>query len=159
MAKTDLPYRPNVGIVIFNDEGLALVGERLDNLGAWQYPQGGVDEGEDWDAAARRELAEETGITNAEFIFESPDFLYYDFPPSLKIPRMTDRYRGQKQKWFLGYWNHPPETANLKTHKQEFARVKFLPMAEATNQIVTFKRQIYAELERLFLPKIHDYLA
>lgn len=156
---SQLPYRPNVGIVIFNAHGTVLVGERLDNPGAWQYPQGGVDEGEDWEAAAKRELAEETGIVGADFIFESPDFLYYDFPPSLKIPRMTDRYRGQQQKWFLGFWNHPAEMANLKTHKQEFARVKFLPMAEATNQIVSFKRQIYAELERLFLPRIHGYLS
>lgn len=154
----ELPYRPNVGIVVFNNDGFTLVGERLDHRGAWQYPQGGVDAGEDFTAAARRELHEETGVTDAEFIFETPDFLYYDFPPSLVIPRMTDRYRGQKQKWYLAYWNHPVEKANLKTHTQEFARVMFMPMAEATNQIVPFKRSIYAELERLFLPQMHDYL-
>lgn len=158
MEKSALPYRPNVGIVVFNKEGLTLVGERLDHLGAWQYPQGGVDEGEDFAAAARRELAEETGITDAEFIFETPDFLYYDFPTNLSIPRMTDRYRGQKQKWYLAWWNYPVSRANLKTHTQEFARVAFMPMAEATNQIVPFKRDIYAELERIFLPKIDDYL-
>lgn len=153
----ELPYRQNVGIVVFNSEGLALVGERLDNRGAWQYPQGGVDEGEEFEVAARRELYEETGV-RAEFIATSAGFLYYDFPPTLVIPRMTDRYRGQKQMWYLAYWNQPPEAADLKTHTQEFARVTFMPMADATNQIVPFKRAIYAELERQFLPKIHDYL-
>lgn len=153
-----LPYRPNVGIVIFNSEGLALVGERLDNRGAWQYPQGGVDDGEDFDYAARRELSEETGIRDAEFVTSIKEFLYYEFPSTLKIPHMTDRYRGQKQKWYLAYWNHPAEHANLKTHKQEFARVQFMPMADITNQIVAFKREIYTELERQFLPKINAYL-
>ena len=114
--------------------------------------------GEDFAEAARRELHEETGIQDADFIFETPGFLYYDFPPSLKIPRMTDRYRGQQQKWYLAYWNHPAESANLKTHTQEFARVQFMPMAEATNQIVPFKRDIYKALEREFLPLIDDFL-
>jgi putative (di)nucleoside polyphosphate hydrolase len=154
-----LPYRPNVGIVVFNKDGLTLVGERLDHLGAWQYPQGGVDEGEDFAAAARRELHEETGILDAEFIYEAPDFLYYDFPATLKIERMTDRYRGQKQRWYLAWWDFPVAMANLKTHTQEFASVKFMPMAEATNQIVPFKHAIYEELERLFLPRIHDHLS
>lgn len=153
-----LPYRPNVGIVVFNADGLVLVGERLDNRGAWQYPQGGVDEGEDFDYAARRELSEETGIRDAEFVATMKEFLYYDFPATLKIPRLTDRYRGQKQKWFLAHWNHPPAHANLKTHKQEFARVQFMPMADATNQIVQFKKMIYTELERQFLPKMNAYL-
>ncbi|HRP68110.1 MAG TPA: RNA pyrophosphohydrolase [Turneriella sp.] len=153
-----LPYRPNVGIVVFNKEGLTLVGERLDNPGAWQYPQGGVDAGEEFVVAAQRELAEETGIRDALFIFEAPELLYYNFPEGLVIPQMTDRYRGQMQKWYLAYWNHPTNDTNLHTHTQEFARVAFRPMAEATNQIVPFKRTIYAALERLFLPKIQQFL-
>ncbi|MBS0616864.1 MAG: RNA pyrophosphohydrolase [Spirochaetes bacterium] len=167
------PYRPNVGIVVFNREGLTLVGERLDNRGAWQYPQGGVDAGENFDAAVRRELAEETGIhlhieqknTNseqsphdAELLFTAPEFLYYDFPPDLVIPGMTDRYCGQQQRWHLAYWDEPATHANLKTHTQEFASVRFMPMALVTEQIVPFKRAIYAELERLFLPKMRQYL-
>jgi putative (di)nucleoside polyphosphate hydrolase len=157
-SESTLPYRPNVGVVVFNADGLVLVGERLDNRGAWQYPQGGVDEAEEFATAARRELREETGITDAEFIAESADFLYYDFPPSLSIPRLTDRYRGQKQRWYLAYWDHSVEDTDLKTHTQEFAQVKFMPMAEITNQIVPFKRDIYREIERQFLPQMHDHL-
>lgn len=158
MPAHNLPYRPNVGIVVFNADGLVLVGERLDNPGAWQYPQGGVDAGEDFDAAARRELHEETGIKNADFIATTNDLLYYDFPPDLIIPGLTDRYAGQKQRWFLAYWNHPADEADLKTHTQEFARVQFMPMADATNQIVPFKRNIYEQLEREFLPLMHAHL-
>lgn len=154
----ELPYRPNVGIVVFNAAGLTLVGERLDNPGSWQFPQGGVDAGEDFEAAARRELYEETGIQDADFIASTKDFLYYDFPPTLVVPGLSDRYRGQKQRWYLAWWNHPAEAANLKVHTQEFGRVVFLPMANVTNQIVPFKRDIYNALEREFLPKIAEYL-
>lgn len=159
MPEKNLPYRPNVGIVVFNDAGEALVGERLDNPGAWQYPQGGVDEGESFDAAARRELYEETGIAVDAFVAVTSDFLYYDFPPDLVIPGLTNRYAGQKQRWYLAYWNHPAESADLKTHTQEFARVRFMPMAEATNQIVPFKRDIYQALEREFLPLMQNFLS
>lgn len=158
VANHALPYRPNVGIVVFNASGLTLVGERLDNPGAWQYPQGGVDDGEEFEAAARRELHEETGIEIDNFVAATAEFLYYDFPHDLVIPGLTNRFSGQKQRWYLAYWNHPAESANLKTHTQEFARVQFMPMAEATNQIVPFKRDIYKALEREFLPLIDDFL-
>jgi len=76
------PYRPNVGIMLINDKGEILIGERNDIPGAWQMPQGGIEEGEDIIAAARRELGEETGIASAltDFIKRTNDWLYYDYP-------------------------------------------------------------------------------
>jgi len=95
---------------------------------------------------------------DAELLFTAPDFLYYDFPPDLVIPGMTDRYCGQKQRWHLAFWDEPATHTNLKTHTQEFASMRFMPMAMVTDQIVPFKRAIYAELERLFLPRMREYL-
>ena len=150
-------YRPNVGIVVFNRKGLALGGERLDNLGSWQYPQGGIDEGEDPLLAMHRELYEETGIRTFEPVAESNEWLTYDFPEWLKIKGMTDRYRGQKQKWYLVFIDDESQI-DLHTHTPEFARVEFIPMAEMTNQIIEFKKAIYRQLEELFLPEIERFL-
>lgn len=173
----DLPYRPNVGIVLFNHQGLTLVGERLDNKGSWQYPQGGVDAGEDEDAAACRELHEEVGITlvlensrrivsrsherpepTAEIVYRLPELLDYDFAPTLHVPGLTDRYRGQRQRWYLAYWDHGTRDADLRTHTQEFGRVAFLPMDEVARQIVSFKKAIYAKLAEEFAPRIDAFL-
>jgi len=150
-------YRPNVGIVVFNSKGFVLGGERLDNLGSWQYPQGGIDEGEDPLSAMRRELFEETGIHKFELIAESPEWLTYDFPAWLKIKGMTDRYRGQKQKWYLVHIDDASQI-DLQTHTPEFARVEFMAMAEMTNQIIEFKKKIYIQLEALFLPAMEQFL-
>ena len=57
-----LPYRPCVGVVLANAAGLVFSGERADYPGAWQMPQGGIDNGEDPRDAALRELEEETGL-------------------------------------------------------------------------------------------------
>ena len=103
---SDLPYRPNVGAVLFNRDGLVFVARRADMpnaegpAGGWQLPQGGIDEGEDPRTAVLRELEEEIGTRKAEVIGEHPDWLTYDLPPNLLGIAWRGRYRGQRQRWF-----------------------------------------------------------
>lgn len=151
------PYRKNVGIVVFNSKGEVLVGERLNLPGAWQFPQGGVDEGEELLFAAQRELYEEVGIKDAKFVFEYPEWLSYDFPPDLKIPQ-AEKYRGQTQKWFLFYWDNSPEECNLEVHEREFNSVKFMPLEDTINYVAPFKREVYKKIIEGFKNVIKLYL-
>ena len=66
-------YRKNVGVVVFNAKGLVLLGNRISHRSSWQFPQGGMDDNEDPLVAAKRELYEEVGIDNAEFVYERSD--------------------------------------------------------------------------------------
>lgn len=157
MAKNESkPYRPNVGMIVFNRDGYVLTGERIQFPGAWQFPQGGIDKGESPIEAAKRELYEEVGIENAELIGEYPDWIEYDFPSSLGITGKLKKYRGQTQKWFLFYWDHPIEECNLDVHEREFTSIRFLPFREVAEQIVSFKRDTYILLEKYFTPLILD---
>ena len=54
-----LPMRDGVGVIILNDNNKVFVGKRKDNpVNKWQMPQGGVDKGESYLSAMRRELYE-----------------------------------------------------------------------------------------------------
>lgn len=150
-------YRKNVGIVVFNDLGSVLVGERLNFLGSWQFPQGGVDENEDLLTAAKRELYEEVGIESAEFVYELQDWIEYDFPETLKM-KIAKKYKGQTQKWFLFYWNEPASKCNLEIHEQEFGRVQFIPLAKTIDSIVDFKKDTYRQVIEKFTPIINEFL-
>ncbi|AFY72233.1 NTP pyrophosphohydrolase [Synechococcus sp. PCC 7502] len=152
------PYRQNVGIIVFNQNGEVLAGERTNVLGAWQFPQGGIDTGEDPKTAALRELYEEVGISDAELVKESEEWLYYDFPESLKLTSGMAAYRGQMQKWFLVYWNHPATDCDLDIHQREFTQVKFMPFSECVDAVVEFKREVYIRLLEIFTPAIATYL-
>lgn len=151
------PYRKNVGIVVFNSKGEVLVGERVTLENSWQFPQGGIDENEDLLTAAKRELYEEAGIQNAEFVYEYPEWLNYDFPPNLNIPK-AKKYRGQTQKWFLFYWDFPAEKCVLDVHEREFKQVKFIPIQEVLKLITPFKLEVYKEIVSKFEPMIEEYL-
>ena len=98
-----LPYRPCVGVLLFNERRLVFVGQRIDMVQeAWQMPQGGIDRGEDPRDTALRELEEETGVTpdKVELVAETREWLRYDLPPNLVNRVWRGRYRGQEQKWF-----------------------------------------------------------
>lgn len=153
------PYRPNVGMVVFNQDGKLLVGERYQFQGAWQFPQGGIDEGEEPDKAALRELYEEVGISKPELVAIYPEWIFYDFPPNLKLYGKMADYKGQMQKWYLYYWNHPASNCNLDIHEREFKQVQFMEWDLIQNSIVEFKKDVYKRLESDFKPKIKNYLS
>jgi len=154
-------YRSNVGIVVFNSRGEVLQGERLEFAGAWQFPQGGIDEGEAPLTAAKRELYEEVGIGDAILVYEYPEWLYYDFPDAIKAKFQLagkKQYQGQKQRWFLFFWDHPASMCQLDIDQPEFRQVRFVPIHQSTDTVVEFKRSVYQQVIDLFAPQIQAYL-
>ncbi|MBW7837055.1 MAG: RNA pyrophosphohydrolase [Sphingomonadales bacterium] len=146
-----LPYRPCVGVALFNPLGQVFVGQRIDTTQeAWQMPQGGIDPGEDPVAAAFRELQEEIGTAAAEVIEDIPEWLTYDLPPELLGKVWRGRYRGQTQKWYAMRFLGEDADINLETHHPEFHSWRWMRLSELPAQIVPFKRGIYEEVARRF---------
>ncbi|EPG64955.1 RNA pyrophosphohydrolase [Leptospira wolffii] len=154
----DKPYRKNVGMVVFNSKGEVLVGERHNFKGSWQFPQGGIDEGEEPLPAAKRELYEEVGISDSKLVSEYPEWIHYDFPESLHLTSNLKKYKGQTQKWFLLYWNGKAEDCDLEIHEREFDSVRFIPFQDCLSTVVSFKRDVYEKLVSEFAPKIKEYI-
>ena len=150
-----LPYRPCVGIMVLNRDGLVWVGRRIaepdgEMSGArqlWQMPQGGIDPGEDALVAARRELYEETGMRSVSLIAEAPDWINYDLPPHLVGIALKGKYRGQTQRWFAFRFEGEDSEIAIDPppggHSAEFDEWAWKPMDELPDLIVPFKRGVY----------------
>ena len=147
MDKNKLPMRSGVGVVVLNNENKVFVGKRKDNpVDKWQMPQGGVDEGENYQSAMKRELFEETSIMNVKVIKEIEGFFEYELPNDLIGIIWKGKYRGQKQKWFITrYLGHDREI-NLKTKHPEFIQWKWIAPEKLPDVIVDFKKYIYIQL-------------
>jgi putative (di)nucleoside polyphosphate hydrolase len=154
---SDLPYRANVGAVLFNAEGRVFVAHRADlpntegPPGGWQLPQGGIDEGEDPRGAVLRELAEEIGTDRAEIIGEHPGWLSYDLPPELLGVALRGRFRGQRQRWFaLRFLGTDADIRLDADPHPEFDAWRWAAPAELPLLAVPFKRDIYLVLAESF---------
>ncbi len=154
--KAALPYRPCVGVVVVNPSGLVWAGRRIPNeeytgeVRLWQFPQGGIDEGEDAQKASLRELYEETSIRSVSLIDEIDGWLIYDLPDHLIGHALKGKFRGQKQRWFVYRFDgdeseinvvHPPEG-----EKPEFDSWAWMPIEDMPAKAVPFKVQLYETL-------------
>ena len=152
-------YRPNVGVVLFNREGKVWLGRRVNGPGPnnWQFPQGGVDKGEDLYQAARRELKEETGVASAAWLGRTSDWLTYDFPQGYRGAKIARGWRGQRQVWFaLRFTGEDSEVDLMADRHVEFDAWRWADLDEATDLVIPFKRAIYqqvtADFRRFSLP-------
>jgi putative (di)nucleoside polyphosphate hydrolase len=152
----DLPYRPCVGVMLLNAQGLVWIGRRAEHGGEpegvgtwWQMPQGGMNEGEDPEAAACRELLEETGVRSISMLARTSGWHLYDLPPELVGVAWEGRYRGQKQIWFLGRFEGEESEIDIGPragHEAEFDAWRWASVAELPGLVVPFKREVYARV-------------
>ena len=160
----DMPYRPCVGIMVLNGDGLVWSGRRIAEPNSeysnspfrWQMPQGGIDKNEDPQKASLRELYEETGMKSVTLLAESKNWINYDLPEDLIGIGLKGKYRGQTQKWFAYRFEgdeseiqvNPPVTGE----KAEFDAWEWKPMESLADLIVPFKRELYIKVIEEFLP-------
>jgi len=152
-APRKLPYRPCVGLTVFNKDGLAFIGRRIegpehiDNTHVWQMPQGGIDPGEDPWPAALRELREETNISSVDRLAEIADWLTYDIPPEIAGQAWKGRYRGQTQKWFALRFTGDDREIDIAYpaggHEPEFVEWRWEKLPNLPDLVVPFKRNVY----------------
>lgn len=139
-----LPYRPGVGLMILNSKLEVFVGRRIDSKAeAWQMPQGGIDDGENPEQAAMREMKEEIGTNNAKIIAKTKQWYKYDLPSYLITRLWNGRYRGQRQKWFLLQYLGCDEDINISHAYAEFSHWKWVSIEDLSQIIVSFKKKLY----------------
>ncbi len=147
MSKQNLPMRAGVGVIILNNQNKVFVGKRKDNPGdKWQMPQGGVDSGEDYLSAMKRELFEETSIKNIKVLREIDGFFEYELPKNLIGIIWKGRFRGQKQKWYIAKFLGEEKEINLNTKNPEFIDWKWILPDMLPEMIVDFKKDLYRKL-------------
>jgi putative (di)nucleoside polyphosphate hydrolase len=148
-------YRPNVGVVLFHPDGRVWLGRRVTTPGPrnWQFPQGGIDEGEDARAAAERELFEETGARTTTPLGRTDGWITYDFPADHGGSKQARGWKGQRQVWFALRFDGDDAEFDLTAHGEpEFDTWRWGYLEEAPRLVVPFKQQAYEAVVAAFLP-------
>lgn len=149
--KTEKNYRPNVAAIVLSAsyplKCEVFIASRVDVEDAWQFPQGGIDDGESSKEALLRELKEEIGTNEVDIIAEHPTWVSYDFPPAV-AKKMTP-YDGQIQKYYLVKLKKGAKI-NINTKIPEFSQYKFVPTNKLYEYITFFKRTVYKEILSYF---------
>ena len=155
MNMQKLPLRNGVGVIILNNENKVFVGKRKDNpVNKWQMPQGGLDKGENYLSAMKREILEETSIKSIKILQEIDGFFEYELPKNLIGIIWKGKFRGQKQKWFITRFIGEEKEINLNTKNPEFIEWKWVFPNELPTIIVDFKKKMYLQL----LNKINTFI-
>ena len=152
-------YRLNVGIVLASPDGKVFWGRRLGNRDAWQFPQGGMMEGETPEQTLYRELHEEVGLRpeHVEIVAGTRGWLNYRLPRRfLRRPRQGLRQCiGQRQKWFLLKLVAQEQAINLDaTDKPEFQDWRWVSYWYPIRKVVPFKRGVYLRALRELHPAL-----
>ena len=144
-----LPMRTGVGIIVLNKKNQVFVGKRKDNpVDNWQMPQGGIDKGENYIDAMKRELIEETSIKNIKILKELENTYQYELPNNLVGIIWKGKFRGQKQKWFITRFLGTDNEININTKHPEFIDWKWIEPKLLPEVIVNFKKDLYLNLLR-----------
>ena len=147
MDKEKLPMRIGVGVIVLNNQNQVFVGKRKDNPGdKWQMPQGGVDKGESYINAMKRELFEETSIRSIKILKELDRIYEYELPDNLVGIIWKGKFRGQKQKWFITRFLGNESEININTKHPEFIDWKWIEPKLLPDVIVNFKKNLYLNL-------------
>ena len=143
-----LPLRSGVGIIVLNKENKVFVAKRIDNpKNFWQMPQGGINNNEDFFAAALRELKEETSIVSVKLIKEIDDKFTYILPDYLIGIIWKGKFKGQIQKWFIMRFVGNESEINIKTKHPEFLDWKWIDLKDLTKIAVNFKLEVYKQVK------------
>jgi len=145
-------FRAGVGAVIVNEDGRVLVGERRDHRGAWQFPQGGIEDGEEPEDAVLREIDEETGIARRDLklVARHPAWLCYELPPQMRSAKTG---LGQAQRWFL-FRLKSRRSAPMPRPHPEFRRYAWVTFDTAVRRAVAFKRPVYRSVRDYFAARL-----
>ncbi|WP_072680152.1 RNA pyrophosphohydrolase [Arcobacter sp. LA11] len=150
-SKEKKNYRPNVAAIVLSakypEKCEIFIASRTDVENAWQFPQGGIDDGESANEALYRELEEEIGTREIEIIAEYPEWVSYDFPPA--IAKKMYPFDGQIQKYYLVKLKKGAKV-NINTEIPEFSEYKFVPTKNIYDYITFFKRTVYKQVLKYF---------